>query len=65
MKAILIIGIIFIVLGLGTLTYFASPVRILMLAYVPHPSNLRVPIAGGLSLACGIVLLFVSRTRKP
>ena len=65
MKAILVIGIILVGLGFGTLAYFASPVRFLMLAYVPHPVDLKVPIAGGLSLACGLALLFLSRTRKP
>jgi len=65
MKAALVIGIILVVLGVGALAYFTSPVRILTLAYVPHNVDLKLPIAGGLSLACGIALLFVSRRRKP
>jgi hypothetical protein len=65
MKTILVIGIVLVVLGIGTLAYFGSPVRFLMLAYVPHHLNLEVPIAGGLSLAIGTVLLFVSRPKKP
>jgi hypothetical protein len=37
MKATLVIGIILVILGFGTLAYFASPVHFVMLAYVPHP----------------------------
>jgi hypothetical protein len=65
MKITLVIGIILVVFGFGTLAYFASPVRGLMLAYVPRPDDLKVPIAGGLSLVCGFTLLFLSRPRKP
>jgi hypothetical protein len=64
MKAALVIGIVLVVLGVGGLGYFASPVRFLLMAYVPHPIDLRIPIMGGLSLALGITLLFVSRKVK-
>jgi hypothetical protein len=64
MKATGIIGIILVAFGFCALAYFSSPVRFLMQAYVPHPINLKVPIAGGLSLASGLALLFFSRTRK-
>jgi hypothetical protein len=65
MKASLVIGMTLIALGFVALPYFASPVRILMLAYVPHYVNLTIPIAGGLSLACGLAVLLVCRSRKP
>jgi hypothetical protein len=65
MKAAFVIGIIFVALGVVVLVYFTSPGRILMQAYVPHTVDLRIPMAGGLSLACGAALLFVFRPAKP
>jgi hypothetical protein len=65
MKTTFVIGIILVALGVVALVYFTSPVRILMQAYVPHAVDLRIPIGGGLSLAAGAALLFVSREKKP
>ena len=65
MKAAFVIGITLVAMGVVALVYFTSPVRILMQAYVPHAVDLRIPIAGGLSLACGAALLFVFRPAKP
>jgi hypothetical protein len=65
MKAAFVIGMILVALGVVVLVYFTSPVRILMQAYVPHAVDLRIPIAGGLSVACGAALLFLARTKKP
>jgi hypothetical protein len=65
MKVAIVMGLIFIVAGAGSLAYFFSPVRMLMLAYVPHNNNLKIPLTGGLLLACGIGLLFVSKAKTP
>jgi len=65
MKATLVIGMVLIAMGVVALAYFASPVRVLMSAYVPHKVDLTIPIAGGLSFACGIAILFMCRSRKP
>ena len=65
MKAAFVIGVILVALGVVALVYFGSPVRILMQAYVPHTVDLKIPIAGGLSLACGAGLLFLSKPKKP
>ena len=65
MKAAFVIGITLVAMGVVALVYFTSPVRILTQAYVPHAVDLRIPIAGGLSVACGAALLFVSRPAKP
>jgi UDP-N-acetylmuramyl pentapeptide phosphotransferase/UDP-N-acetylglucosamine-1-phosphate transferase len=65
MKASLVLGFLLIFLGVGTLAYFASPVRMLVQQSVPQSRiNMGVPIAGGLSLVFGIAILFVTRTRK-
>jgi len=65
MKAALIFGMTLVGLGVVTLAYFASPVRVLMLAYVPHKVHIAVPIAGGVFLVCGAGVLFWCRSRKP
>ncbi len=58
------IGIALVFVGVLALAYFASPVRIMMSAYVPHTVDLNIPIAGGLSLACGIAILFLTGPGK-
>jgi hypothetical protein len=64
MKAALVIGMILTALGILILAYFASPIRFLMLAYVPHPVDVAIPITGGVSLACGIAVLLMCRSRE-
>jgi hypothetical protein len=62
-RAGLILGIILIATGVILLAYFASPVRMLVQALEPHKMNLLPPMLGGISLACGIALLFAVRTK--
>jgi hypothetical protein len=56
-----IVGIVLIVLGVLSLTYFGDPIRIMIRNFEPHRVNLRPPILGGLALVGGIALLFVSQ----
>jgi hypothetical protein len=59
MKTRSVIGIILIGLGIVTLAYFASPLRLL---FESPAGPLRIsplpPVLGGLALVCGIVLVF-------
>jgi hypothetical protein len=56
-----IVGIVLIVLGVLSLTYFGDPIRIMIRNFEPHRVNLMPPILGGLALVGGIALLFVSQ----
>jgi hypothetical protein len=56
-----ILGIVLIVLGVLSLTYFGDPVRIMIRNFEPHRVNLMPPILGGLALVGGIALLFASQ----
>ncbi len=60
----LVTGMILIIAGVVTLVYFTSPIRILASADALRGANLLVVGAGSLSLAFGILILFLSRTRK-
>jgi uncharacterized membrane protein SirB2 len=66
-RAASIVGFILILIGIISLAYFASPIR-LMLREIAGQShiNLVPPILGGLALCSGIALLFSvrQRTRK-
>ena len=65
MKAVSIFGIILIVLGILTLAYFASPMRLMFQSFEPHKKiNLVPPILGGVALVCGFALLFATRPRS-
>jgi hypothetical protein len=57
------IGLILIVLGIGLLAYYVSPVRFMIGAFIPHRPNPIPPILGGLALVSGIALVYVARTR--
>jgi uncharacterized membrane protein len=63
MKPTSIIGIILIVLGIVSLAYFASPMRLLFETVEQQNSNPGLPILGGLVLIGGIALLFATDTR--
>jgi formate-dependent nitrite reductase membrane component NrfD len=57
-----IVGIILIALGIVSLTYFLSPLRLIMQA-VRYEANPVAPILGGLALVSGIALLYATRPR--
>jgi uncharacterized membrane protein len=59
MKTRSVIGIILIGLGIVTLAYFASPMRLLFQSPAgPQRIDPLPPVLGGLALVCGIVLVF-------
>jgi len=61
MKAVSIFGIILIVLGILSLAYFTSPMRLMVQDIEPHKPNLLPPILGAIALICGLALLFAPR----
>jgi uncharacterized membrane protein len=63
MKTASIVGIILIVLGIGSLAYFAAPMQLLVQDAEQQNSNPLIPILGGLALIGGIALLFATRPR--
>jgi uncharacterized membrane protein len=63
MKTASIVGVILIVLGVVSLAYFASPLRLLVQDVEQQNSNPVIPILGGLALIGGIALLFATRPR--
>jgi hypothetical protein len=59
MKTTSVIGIILIGVGIVTLAYFVSPLRLLFESPAgPLRINPLPPVLGGLALVCGIVLVF-------
>ena len=64
MKAASIVGFILVVLGIASLVYCVSPLRLLVQAAEQHQTNSVLPILGGLALICGIGLLFATRPRS-
>ena len=59
MKTRSLIGVILIGLGIVTLAYFASPMRLLFQSPIaPQRIDLLLPVLGGLALVCGIALVF-------
>jgi hypothetical protein len=63
MKAVSILGIILIVLGIISLAYFEDPIRLMLRDFEPHHTNLLPPVLGGLALIGGIALLFVCQRK--
>jgi hypothetical protein len=62
MKTRSLIGVILIGLGIVTLAYFASPMRLLFQSPVaPQRIDPLPPVLGGLALVCGIALVFVTK----
>jgi len=65
MKTASIIGIILMVLGIVSLAYFASPLRLMFHEAFGHQKiNPVPPILGGLALVGGIALLILTRPRR-
>jgi hypothetical protein len=65
MKAILVLGVILTVCGFAAIAYFVSPVRFMTQAFVPHAVDLKIPIAGVLSLGGGLALLYLFKVKNP
>ena len=62
MKTRSLIGVILIGLGIVTLAYFASPMRLLFQSPVaPQRMDPLPPVLSGLALVCGIALVFVAK----
>ncbi len=63
-RAASIVGFILILVGIISLAYFASPIRLVLRETVGQGKvNLVPPILGGLALFGGIALLFSVRQR--
>jgi hypothetical protein len=64
MKALSIIGSVLIALGVISLAYFSSPVRILLQASLGQQNpRLLIPTMGGAAILIGIAILFAIRPR--
>ena len=63
MKAVSILGIILIALGILSLAYFGDPIRLMLRDFEPHNTNLLPPLLGGLALIAGIALLFACQRK--
>jgi hypothetical protein len=64
MKELLIIGCVLIGLGVVSLAYFASPIRILLEASLGQQKlDLLIPTMGGAAILIGIAILFAIRPR--
>jgi hypothetical protein len=63
MKAVSILGIILIALGILSLAYFGDPIRLMLRDFEPHKTNLLPPLLGGLALIAGIALLFACQRK--
>jgi uncharacterized membrane protein len=63
MKAVSILGIILIALGILSLAYFEDPIRLMLRDFEPHKTNLLPPLLGGLALIGGIALLFACQRK--
>jgi hypothetical protein len=62
MKTASILGIMLVVIGIVSLAYFTSPLRLMFQETLGlHRINLVPPILGALALVGGIILLIVSR----
>jgi len=60
-----IVGFILVAAGIFSLAYFASPIRLMVRETIgPNRINWLPPILGGLSLICGIALLFFVSQRN-
>lgn len=63
-RAASIVGFILILVGIISLAYFASPIRLMLRDIAGQgPINLVPPILGVLALCSGIALLFSVRQR--
>jgi hypothetical protein len=64
MRALLIFGSVLIGLGVLSLVYYASPIRIMLLDATGQRLHLMVPMIGGAAILAGAALLFAIRHRS-
>jgi uncharacterized membrane protein len=64
MKALAILGLILIALGISLLAYFEDPIRLMLRDFQGHKTNLVPPILGGLALIGGVALLFACQRKS-
>ncbi len=63
-RAASVAGVVLIFMGIVSLSYFASPIRIILRETMGGVSvNLVPPVLGGLALCGGIDLLFFTRQK--
>jgi len=63
MRALMMIGIALICVGILSLVYYVSPIRILLLDAVGQKLNLRVPLTAAAAILAGGLILFAIRPR--
>jgi hypothetical protein len=64
MRALSIVGCVLIVLGILSLAYFASPLRILLQASLGQQKlHLLIPTMSGAAILIGVAILYAVRPR--
>ncbi len=63
MRALMMIGIALICVGILSLVYYVSPIRILLLDAVGQKLNLRVPLTAAAAILAGGLILLAIRPR--
>jgi membrane protein DedA with SNARE-associated domain len=64
MKALSIVGSVLIALGVISLTYFASPIRIMLQAILGQQKlHLLIPTTGVAAILIGVAILFATRSK--
>jgi UDP-N-acetylmuramyl pentapeptide phosphotransferase/UDP-N-acetylglucosamine-1-phosphate transferase len=62
MRALLIGAIVLIALGVLSLAYYTSPLRIMLLDTVGQKLHFQVPMMGGVAILIGALILFAIRS---
>jgi hypothetical protein len=63
MRALMIIGIALICLGVLSLAYYVSPIRLLLLDAIGQKLHLTVPLTAAAAILTGAFILFAIRAR--
>jgi hypothetical protein len=61
MKALLIVGVILIGLGVLSFAYYASPIRLMLLDAMGQHLHPLVPMMGGAAILIGVAILLAIR----
>jgi hypothetical protein len=64
MRALLIGSIVLIGLGVLSLAYYASPIRIMLLDAAGREFHLMVPMMSGTAILIGVTILFAIRPKS-